>query len=86
MLHKSSPDQGGKKRHVKVEYEVPKTDVITKKPKIVVPNWETQLANIQIMRKNKDAPVDSMGCDVISDTKASPALCIMVQVPLQVNY
>ena len=34
--------------------------------------WREQLANIQEMRKHKDAPVDTMGCDVISDQTASP--------------
>ncbi|XP_012943659.1 endonuclease III-like protein 1 [Aplysia californica] len=36
------------------------------------PRWREQLANIIEMRKFRDAPVDSMGCDVISDVLASP--------------
>lgn len=40
----------------------------TKEPSI----WKEQLANIKEMRRHRDAPVDSMGCDVISDKQASP--------------
>ncbi|ESP01460.1 hypothetical protein LOTGIDRAFT_95778, partial [Lottia gigantea] len=36
------------------------------------PLWYETLINIREMRKNFDAPVDSMGCDVISDHKAEP--------------
>jgi len=35
-------------------------------------NWKEQLANIIEMRKMRDAPVDTMGCDVISDVLAEP--------------
>lgn len=35
-------------------------------------NWKEQLANIIEMRKLRDAPVDTMGCDVISDVLAEP--------------
>ncbi|XP_052774621.1 endonuclease III-like protein 1 [Mya arenaria] len=34
--------------------------------------WRDQLANINSMRKFRDAPVDTMGCDVICDEKAAP--------------
>ncbi|KAK7003298.1 endonuclease III-like protein 1 [Biomphalaria glabrata] len=34
--------------------------------------WLEQLSNIREMRKSRDAPVDTMGCDVISDSKAPP--------------
>ncbi|XP_050394327.1 endonuclease III-like protein 1 [Patella vulgata] len=34
--------------------------------------WREMLNNIREMRKNRDAPVDTMGCDVISDHKAEP--------------
>ena len=36
------------------------------------PLWREQLKNIYEMRKYRNAPVDTMGCDVISDTLASP--------------
>ncbi|KAH9498386.1 hypothetical protein Btru_008142, partial [Bulinus truncatus] len=36
------------------------------------PKWLEQLRNITEMRKSRDAPVDTMGCDVISDSNASP--------------
>lgn len=34
--------------------------------------WKEQLNNVREMRKSRDAPVDTMGCDRISDEKASP--------------
>lgn len=36
------------------------------------PLWREQLKNIYDMRKFRNAAVDSMGCDVISDALASP--------------
>ncbi|XP_044252425.1 endonuclease III-like protein 1 [Tribolium madens] len=36
------------------------------------PEWEKTLANIREMRKNFDAPVDSMGCDKCQEESASP--------------
>ncbi|CAG5121763.1 unnamed protein product [Candidula unifasciata] len=36
------------------------------------PMWQEQIANIREMRKNRDAPVDTMGCSVISDRTAKP--------------
>ncbi|XP_013407654.2 endonuclease III-like protein 1 [Lingula anatina] len=36
------------------------------------PNCWQQLDNIREMRKNRDAPVDTMGCDRISDQDAKP--------------
>lgn len=35
-------------------------------------NWETVLKNIQKMRSNADAPVDTMGCDQTKDEKYTP--------------
>lgn len=35
-------------------------------------HWKTQLENIVEMRKDWSAPVDSMGCDVISDKDSEP--------------
>ena len=35
-------------------------------------NWKEQISKIIEMRKLRDAPVDTMGCDVISDVLASP--------------
>lgn len=67
-----------KRPQVKIEYEP--SDLVSnedepsaaKKIKVFPSNWEEQLANIQEMRRKKDAPVDTMGCDVITDQKASP--------------
>lgn len=35
-------------------------------------NWREQLANIREMRKSRDAPVDSQGCEKTADTSQSP--------------
>lgn len=35
-------------------------------------NWESVLSNLREMRKNYDAPVDSMGCDQCMDGGADP--------------
>ena len=40
------------------------------------PLWQEQLANVFEMRKFRDAPVDSMGCDVIGDRSASPKVIV----------
>ena len=36
------------------------------------PNWREQLANIREMRKTRDAPVDSQGCEKTADESQSP--------------
>lgn len=35
-------------------------------------NWREQLANIREMRKSRDAPVDSQGCEKTADLNQSP--------------
>ena len=35
-------------------------------------NWREQLANIREMRKTRDAPVDSQGCEKTADESQSP--------------
>ena len=35
-------------------------------------NWRTVHANIEKMREKRDAPVDVMGCDKLSDVTAEP--------------
>ncbi|KAK3089665.1 hypothetical protein FSP39_005465 [Pinctada imbricata] len=72
-----------KKEKIEISYEGPSTLVhikqdpdiqnvestkVKKEPLL----WHEQLMNIQEMRKFADAPVDSMGCDVISDERACP--------------
>ena len=49
-----------------------KEETESKQPKFVPANWETVLANIQEMRKNKDAPVDSMGCERTMEEEVQP--------------
>lgn len=41
------------------------------------PNWQQVWENIVEMRKERSAPVDSMGCDRISDEKAPPQVKYM---------
>ncbi len=50
----------------------PKVAFATKKEKWMPPNWQKELDNIYKMRSCRDAPVDTMGCDKISDETASP--------------
>ena len=84
----SSLDSKARKRdnsHVKIEYEKPEPCVdkkcdsteeekspAAKKEKWQPPLWKQQLLNIYEMRRRRDAPVDTMGCDRISDDKAEP--------------
>ena len=55
----SSPRKRPKKAHVKISSEAPE-------------NWEEVYDNILEMRKNRDAPVDSMGCERAHDPDAEP--------------
>ncbi|XP_033748177.1 endonuclease III-like protein 1 isoform X2 [Pecten maximus] len=48
------------------------SDYNQKKIKWEPPNWKTQFENIIEMRKDRSAPVDSMGCDEISDKDSKP--------------
>lgn len=54
----------------KVDHDIDESSL--KRDKWEPPVWRCQLENINEMRKNRDAPVDTMGCDVISDALASP--------------
>ncbi len=36
--------------------------------------WRLQLANIERMRANRDAPVDTVGCANLADPQASPTV------------
>lgn len=56
-----------KRNKITIEYD---TDV--KREKWEPQNWAETLANIREMRKNGDAPVDSMGCDKCMDEVAPP--------------
>ena len=55
---------------------VPSTKSETKKMKWEPPSWKQQLQNIKEMRLKKDAPVDVMGCDKLSDEDATPEVTI----------
>lgn len=67
-----------RKRHVEIKYE----DQTERKEEVACtnvknerwepPNWIEQYDNILEMRKQHNAPVDTMGCDRISDEKAEP--------------
>jgi len=56
-----------------VKSEVPESMMSTEVTSEWFPlQWKPQIANIIEMRKLRDAPVDTMGCDVISDVLAPP--------------
>lgn len=65
-----------RKRKLEVKYEETRVEqpqnVKQESPVWEPPMWREQLKNISDMRKSRNAAVDSMGCDVISDTLASP--------------
>ena len=42
--------------------------------------WKQQLLNIYEMRRCRDAPVDTMGCDRISDQNAEPKVLVVFRV------
>ncbi|XP_070579877.1 endonuclease III-like protein 1 [Ptychodera flava] len=44
----------------------------TEAPKWQPPLWREQFANVREMRKKRDAPVDSMGCERVADQYAAP--------------
>ncbi|XP_064605698.1 endonuclease III-like protein 1 [Liolophura sinensis] len=82
---KSNPDTNvkanaseSKKRHVEIKCEVETEEkegvacTNIKNERWEPPYWKEQYDNILEMRKHHDAPVDSMGCDRISDEKAEP--------------
>ena len=84
--------------HLKIEYglETEKTyDTSTdevrspkaKKDKWQPPVWKQHLLNIYEMRRCRDAPVDTMGCEKISDQKAEPKVTsISVQFKCSMIY
>lgn len=49
-----------------------KTDVGQSDEKWMPENWEEILNNIREMRRNRDAPVDNMGCEQCPDKSCSP--------------
>ena len=59
------------------------TENVVKKAKITKwqpPSWRQQLTNIQAMRVVRDAPVDVMGCDKLSDKDASPEVAFLFYI------
>ena len=63
---KKTEDVAAKKR--KKDTSTEQTQGSTWQP----PNWREQLANIREMRKTRDAPVDSQGCEKTADESQSP--------------
>lgn len=77
-----------KRQQIKIEYEQtsppkmikqesedednPKKDLATKTEDGMPLHWEAVLNNLREMRKNRDAPVDSMGCHKCPDENESP--------------
>ena len=66
VVQPSSPVKG--KRGKKVS----KVETESKQPIFEPADWETVLANIKEMRKNKNAPVDNMGCERTMEEKVDP--------------
>lgn len=64
--------QINEKVEIKYEETEPVEEVQKKTSDWEPPLWREQLKNIYEMRKYRNAPVDTMGCDVISDILASP--------------
>ena len=55
-----------------------KSDLVAKTKGVWEPaNWREQLANIREMRRDRDAPVDSQGCERTADMKASPEVMFL---------
>ncbi|KAF5293489.1 hypothetical protein FQA39_LY02974 [Lamprigera yunnana] len=63
-----------KRPRVDVQYEEPSCKKSTSKlvEKSKPDHWEEVLKNLREMRKNCDAPVDTMGCDQCPDEAATP--------------
>ncbi|XP_077980509.1 endonuclease III-like protein 1 [Glandiceps talaboti] len=74
-----------KRNHIKIEYDERKetqqssedteSKIMKKdetKPGWSPPHWQQQFTNIREMRKNLDAPVDTMGCERLADKEAVP--------------
>ncbi|XP_075973862.1 nth-like DNA glycosylase 1 [Anticarsia gemmatalis] len=61
-----------KKPHIKIEFE--KDSPVKEEVKGLwePANWQEFLVNLRIMRSNHDAPVDTMGCHMNMDPKATP--------------
>ena len=62
----------GDKSTKKVKRQSKETDAKKARVTWEPANWRRQLANIREMRKGRNAPVDSQGCEKTADPKASP--------------
>lgn len=65
-----------KRKHIKIEYDIKNEE--TKKNRNIPCNWEQVLDNVREMRKDADAPVDSMGCNKCHDDDALPKVIFMI--------
>ena len=65
-------------KHVKIEVENVQTP----------DNWEKLYDNILEMRKEKTAPVDTMGCEKVQELTSDPKVCIYFYVVkyLRIDY
>lgn len=82
-----------KREHVAMEYEETPNDSnknvsVTldddKRAKWEPNNWMKIVENIREMRKERDAPVDTMGCDMCMDETGSPKACVCNR-PIQLS-
>ncbi|XP_063917500.1 endonuclease III-like protein 1 [Zophobas morio] len=67
----SEPSTSSDHKHIKREHVKIEADEKPKK-NWAPSDWEQILANVREMRKNFDAPVDSMGCNKCQEESASP--------------
>jgi hypothetical protein len=71
-----------KREHIRIEYDGEGPSAKNVKKNWVPDEWEQVLRNIKEMRKNFDAPVDTMGCDHCQDETATPEVRQVGQVRL----
>ena len=76
--------RAAKRRHAEVSYESNESPPATSKLKTErgakePPKWRQQLNNIRKMRENRDAPVDQEGAKALSDSSASPEVCVVCE-------
>lgn len=75
VLASTSPK---KRQHIQVEYDDVSPSKVKKEENVMQSedgkplHWEAVLNNLREMRKNRDAPVDSMGCHKCPDESESP--------------
>jgi hypothetical protein len=71
-----------KRKHVKIEAAAvgePRHEAVKAKINNAPDNWDTVYTNILEMRKDKTAPVDTMGCEKIQEMTSDPKVSKSLQ-------